>query len=708
MKESNRKFLRNRAYLIYFGFMALMTTVFATVISIQFSRDSIGEIPGQGKIQERIVSDEPRLGDVLDKDMNPLITTVSYYDVYMDPTVASKELFDENIDSLAKGISDLFHRKEAKDISHQLRAARSKGNRFVSIQKQVTNEQRMALRELPILNKGRMKGGIIDGQNQESTVRKNPKGRLAQRTLGYYKERNGKKYAVGIEGAFHEYLAGKPGAQIEQKIANGWRKTGKVIEESIPGSDVVTTIDSDIQEVVHSELEKQLLSMDASHGCVIVMEVATGYIRAISNLKRNSDSSFSESYNYAVGRLSAPGSTFKLAALMAALEDGKLSLDTEVNASGTYHFKGSKKPLYDSNYGHGYGKISLKEAFELSSNVIAPTIDNAYKNDPHQFISRLEKFGLTKPIGIAIAGEPDPKVSRPGSRQWSGISIPYMSIGYELEQTPLQTLNLYNSVANNGRMMKPQFVQEIRNAGQVVKTFDPVVIDEKICSESTIEKVKSCLVGVMENGTGKDLKSVMFKIAGKTGTVKLLDASGEFLNRSQSEYQASFCGFFPAEKPLYSCIVVIYKPKKNIYGAKVSGTVFAAVANKVFASNLKYHDAINEADDKSENLPPIKAGHKADASNILAELGYEHNITGSGKWIAEVRPSKKINLIPRKVNKTSVPNVQGMTAKDAVYLLEDMGMVVQISGYGKVIYQSIAEGTALEKGSLIKLTLKDV
>lgn len=708
MKEANRKFLRNRAYLIYFGFMALMVTVFGTVVSIQFSTESIGEMPGQGKIQERIVSDDPRFGDVLDKDMNPLITTVSYYDVYMDPTVASQELFDENIDSLAQGISNLFQSKEAKDIADQLRDARRRGRRYVSIQRQVTNEQRMALRELPIFNKGRMKGGIIDGQNQESTLRKNPKGKLAQRTLGYFKKRNGKTYSVGIEGAFHEYLAGKPGSQIEQKIANGWRKTGKIIEESIAGSDVVTTIDSDIQEVVHSELEKQLLLMDASHGCVIVMEVATGYIRAISNLKRNSDSSFSESYNYAVGRLSAPGSTFKLASLMAALEDGKLSLDTEVNASGTYYFRGSKKPLYDSNYGHGYGKISLKEAFELSSNVIAPTIDNVYKNDPHQFISRLEKFGLTDSIGISIAGEPNPKVSRPGSRQWSGISIPYMSIGYELEQTPLQTLNLYNSVANNGRMMKPQFVQGIMNSGKVVKTFDPIVLDEKICSQSTIEKVKSCLVGVMENGTGKDLKSVMFKIAGKTGTVKLLDASGEFLNRSQSEYQASFCGFFPADKPLYSCIVVIYKPKKNIYGAKVSGTVFAAVANKVFASNLKYHDAINEANDKSENLPPIKAGRKADASNVLAELGYEHNITNSGPWIAEVRPSKKINLISRKVMEMKVPNVRGMTAKDAVYILEDMGMVVEISGYGKVIYQSISEGADLEKGRLIKLTLNNI
>lgn len=708
MKEENRKFLRNRAYLIYFGFMALMATVFGTVISIQFSAKSVGEMPGQGKIQERIVLDDSRFGDVLDKDMNPLITTVSYYDVYMDPTVASKELFDRNIDSLAQGISDLFQRKEAKNISNQLRVARSKGKRYVLIQKQVTNEQRMALRELPIFNKGRMKGGIIDGQNQETTVRKNPKGQLAQRTLGYYKDRNGKKYSVGIEGAFHEYLAGKPGSQIEQKIANGWRKTGKVIEESIAGSDVVTTIDSDIQEVVHSELEKQLVLMDAPEGCVIVMEVSTGYIRAISNLERAKDSSYKEVFNYAVGRLSPPGSTFKLAALMAVLEDGKLTLDSELNATGTYRFKGSKKPLYDSNNGRGYGKISLKKAFEKSSNVIAPTIDLAYKNDPHQFISRLEKFGLTKSLGIAIAGEPEPKVSRPGSRQWSGISIPYMSIGYEFEQTPLQTLNLYNTIANNGKMMKPQFVQEIRTSGKATRIFEPVVMDEKICSQSTVDKVKRCLVGVMENGTGQDLESVEFKIAGKTGTVKLISASGEFLNRSQSQYQASFCGFFPADKPLYSCIVVIYKPKENIYGAKVSGTVFAAVANKVFASNLKYHDAINEALDKSENLPSVKAGSKEDASNVLAALGYRHNITSSGPWISEVRPSKKINLIPRKVRDMKVPNVRGMTAKDAVYILEDMGMVVEISGYGKVIYQSIAEGADLEKGRLIKLTLKNI
>ena len=707
MKDKSKNFLTYRAYLIYFGFVAIMMLVVWMVISIQFSEKSAGSFPGERKIQERIVSDDPRYGDVLDKDLNPLITTVSYYDIYMDPTVASTELFESKIDSLAIGISKMFQRNEAHVISNQLRKARAMGNRYVLIQKQVTNEQRKALRELPLFNKGRNKGGIIDGQNQENTVRKNPKGQQARRTLGYHKEIDGKTYSVGIEGAYHDYLAGKAGEQVEQRFANGWRKTGRIIEESVSGSDVVTTIDSDIQEVVHSELEKQLITMDASHGCVVVMEVSTGYIRAISNLRRNEDSTFSESYNYAVGRLSAPGSTFKLASLMAVLEDGRLTLDSEVNATGEYRFKGSKKPLYDSNYGHGYGKITLKEAFEQSSNVIAPTINDVYKNEPHQFITKLEKFGLTRPLGLSIAGEPKPKVSRPGSSEWSGISIPYMAIGYELEQTPLQTLNLYNTVANNGRMMKPQFVKEIRNSGQVVRSFDPVVLDEKICRQSTIDQVKSCLVGVMENGTGKDLKSVMFKIAGKTGTVKLLDVSGEFLKRSQSEYQASFCGFFPAEKPLYSCIVVIYKPKKNIYGAKVSGTVFAAVANKVFASNLKYHQAVNEGSVKSESLPRIKAGSKSDVSNVLAELGYEHNVVGGGKWIAQVSPKEKINLIPRSMKENVVPNVQGMTAKDAIYLLESMGVIVKISGYGTVVYQSIPEGTDIEKGRLIKLTLKN-
>ena len=706
MTDKGKKATRNRSYFIFYVFVVVMFTIIYTVASIQLSDLESGLMPGDRKIPERIVLDEPTPGDVLDKDLNPLVTTVSYYDVFMDPVVVEASLFESKVDSLAVGINNLFHNKSAAEISKQLRAARENGNRYVKIQKQVTNEQRKLLRALPIFKEGTFKGGIIDGK--ETSVRKKPKGKLAERTLGYYRKDGNKEIAVGVEGAFHKYLVGTAGKQIQQRLANGWRNTGVIVQESVPGSDVVTTIDSDIQEVAQSELEKQLVTMDAPEGCVIVMEVATGYVRAISNLRRNSDSSYSESFNYAIGRNSPPGSTFKLAALMAALEDGKLTLDTEVNATGEYRFKGSKKSLFDSNYGHGYGKISLKRAFEVSSNVIAPTIHDVYKSNPNQFLSRLEKFGLTKPLGISLSGEPSPKVSRPGSKIWSGISIPYMSIGYELEQTPLQTLNLYNSVANNGRMMQPQFVQEVRNGSKVVRSFPPVALDEKICSMSTINKVKSCLVGVMEDGTGKDLKSVEFKIAGKTGTVKILSKSREFLDRSESEYQASFCGFFPADKPLYSCIVVIYKPKKYIYGAKVSGTVFAAVANKVFASNLKYHDAVNESSEKSNSLPRIKAGNKADASNVLASLGYDHNVEGGGAWIGEVKPNKEIHLIPRKIKSKVVPSVSGMTAKDAVFLLERMGLIVELKGFGKVVYQSIPEGTDLDRGRLIKLTLKNI
>ena len=494
---------------------------------------------------------------------------------------------------------------------------------------------------------------------------------------------------------------------IEHQLANGWKKTGQYEEEAISGADLVLTIDSDIQEVVHSELEKQLIQMDASHGCVVVMEVKTGYIRAISNLKRHPDNSFTEPFNYAIGSLSSPGSTFKLASLMAALEDGKLQLTDIVNASGTYNFKGSPKPLYDSNLGNGYGMITVQKAFEKSSNVLAPTINDVYKNVPHRFIERLEKFGLTEPLGIKLLGEGVPKVSRPGTKRWSGISIPYMAIGYEIEQTPLQTLNLFNTVANNGRMMKPLFVEEIRHSGKVIEKFGPVVLDEKICSQATIDKVQKCLVGVMKRGTGSDLTSVMFNIAGKTGTAKIMDKSGEFLDRKNSDYQASFCGYFPAENPLYSCIVVIYKPKVNIYGAKVSGTVFAAVANKVFASNLQYHDAINEVGEKSKTLPQIKSGYKSDISFSLSELGYMHEFTNTGVWSAALKPSTTIRLVDRNSKKNTVPNVMGMTAKDAVFLLESKGYVVQIKGYGKVVFQSVKEGETIEKGRLIQITLKD-
>ena len=702
--SKNKDFLFYRAYIIYFSFVLLMGLVLWMTLSIQLSDQESIFSSEDDRIPKKTIVEEAEYGDILDKDLNPLVTTISYYDIAMDPSVVDQKLFDSKISSLADGLSQIFGDKSSREYENLIRERRDSGKEYVLLQRKVTNEQRKKLRKLPIFEEGQMKGGLID--NDEVSVRKKLRS-FAGRTLGRYSENGGEVTAIGIEGAFHDVLAGKPGKQIMQQIATGWKKTGRYEEEAISGSDVVLTIDSDIQEVVHSELEKQLIEMDASHGCVIVMEVKTGYIRAISNLKRHADNTFTQPYNYAIGTRTAPGSTFKLASLMAALEDGKLDLNDIVDANGIYKFKGSSKPLYDSNYGNGFGMITVQKAFEKSSNVLAPTINEKYKNEPYKFIERLEQFGLTEPIGIKLLGEKKPLVSRPGTNVWSGLSIPYMAIGYEVEQVPLQTLNLYNTVANNGKMMKPLFVQEIRRSGKVVERFPPVVLKDKICSRSTIDKVKKCLEGVMKNGTGSDLKSVEFNIAGKTGTAKIMDESGQFLDRKNSEYQASFCGYFPAENPLYSCIVVIYKPKKYIYGAKVSGTVFASVANKVFASNLQFHDAINETGKRAPKSPQIKAGYKADISRSLTELGYDYQLGKSGDWVNTSNPSSEIKLSDRKIGTNTMPNVNGMTAKDAVFLLETMGYIVKIKGYGKVVYQSVREGEEIEKGRLIQITLKE-
>ena len=702
--SKNKDFLFYRAYIIYFSFVLLMVLVLWMTLSIQLTNEKSLFNSEDDRIPKKTIIEEAEYGDILDKDLNPLVTTINYYNIAMDPSVIDQDLFDSEISNLASGLSQLFGDRTPQEYENLISEKRIKGSQFLRLQRKVTNEQRKKLRKLPIFEKGRNKGGLID--DDEVSVRKKLRG-YASRTIGRYSESEGKVTAIGVEGAFHDVLAGKPGKHIVQKLATGWKKTGEYEERAISGADLVLTIDSDIQEVVHSELEKQLIEMDASHGCVIVMEVKTGYIRAISNLKRHDDNSFSQPYNYAIGSRTAPGSTFKLASLMAALEDGKLDLNEIVHAKGKYSFKGSNKPLYDSNYGRGYGMITVKQAFEKSSNVLAPTINEKYKNDPYKFIARLEQFGLTEPVGINLLGEKKPLVSIPGTAVWSGLSIPYMAIGYEVEQVPLQTLCLYNSVANNGKMMKPLFVEEIRRSGELVERFPPIVIKDKICSQSTVNKVKKCLEGVMTNGTGSNLESVEFNIAGKTGTAKLMDKSGEFLNQDKSDYQASFCGYFPADNPLYSCIVVIYKPKVKIHGASVSGTVFAAVANKVYASNLQFHDAVNEDAKRASKSPEIKAGYKSDISRSLTELGYGYQIGRKGKWVNSTKSASEIQLSDRKIKENVIPNVKGMTARDAVFLLEEMGYIVDIKGFGKVAYQSVRAGEEIEKGRLIQITLSE-
>ena len=691
-----------RAYLIYFGFVLIMLIVLYQIIQLQFNGKNTKFGAEDTVIPVRTVPRTPRMGDILDAHLLPLLTSVSYFDIHMDPTVVDQEIFDNELSGLAEGLNRLYPVKSSREYENYIRSGRVNGSRYLLIRKKATNAERKALRKLPIFKEGRMKGGLID--NEDTIQRKKPNGNLLNRTLGYYKVVDGVPLKVGIEGAYYNYLKGETGAEIEQKISIGWRKTGKITKEAIEGADVVATIEKDIQEVAHSELEKQLKEMEAESGSVIVMEVNTGYVRAIVNLSREKNGEFAENINRAFGYVEAPGSTFKLASLMAALEDGKVKITDKVNANGVYSFYGSK--LSDSNHGMGYGTITLQEAFEKSSNVIAQVINAHYGKNPQRFMERMDAFGITQKLGIDLEGEAAPDFSRPGDGKWSPLSIPWMAIGYGVRQSPMQTLAFYNAVANNGKLLRPIFVQSIQRRGVTIKKFLPIVLRENICSQKTIEILKGCLEGVMTRGTGATLTSSQFKIAGKTGTTKLPGKDKQYLDESNSVYQASFVGYFPADKPKYSCIVVITDPKKEYYGAKVSGTVFAEIANKVWASSLDYHQAINEKKSINKDLPYVKYGHKSDLIKSLKALGIVFKLNFDSDWLVADTLNKKVNLNQLKITKGFVPNVIGMTAKDAVYLLESVGMVVRIKGYGSVKRQSISAGNLVFKGGLIQLELQ--
>jgi cell division protein FtsI (penicillin-binding protein 3) len=690
-----------RAVLIYFGFVACMIAVLFKTVKIQaegrnaFFETSIEKIP------TRTVKRIPRRGEVLDANLTPLITSVSFFDIYMDPTVVKQEIFDKEISDLCRELSKLNPVISARDYEVKIRRERARGNRYLLLKKQATNEERRKLREFPIFKLGRNKGGLID--TEETEIRKRPHGELLKRTLGYYQLDGQKELRVGIEGAFHEYLIGEPGEEIEQRISTGWKKTGQIVKEPIEGADIVTSIDKEIQEVAHSELYRQLKRHGAKSGSVVVMDVKTGFVKAIVNLSKGGDGEYYELYNHAIGTKEVPGSTFKLASLMAALEDKKINISDTIRASGKYTFYES---TLNESHNKEYGKITIQSAFELSSNVISKVIYNAYKKDPLSFVERLKSFGLSEPLGIDLSGEPRPTLYAPGDKNWSGISLPWMSVGYEIQQTPLQTLAFYNAVANNGVFVKPQFVKEIRRGNDVIKKYDPIVLNPQICSQKTLETLQKCLVGVMKNGTGKNLTSSYFDIAGKTGTAEILNDDNRYGAKGEKKYMASFVGYFPVEDPIYSCIVSISASGENIYGSTVSGTVFSAIANKVYARNLKYHEAINETKKRDEIAPFSKDGNRHDIKKVLQSLKIPYTQFSEDEWVSTKANAEKIEFHQRFIGKTTVPNVLGMTAKDAVFLIENVGMTVSIKGNGAVVKQSLPAGTIVFEGGLIELLLE--
>ncbi|MFT5581603.1 MAG: cell division protein FtsI (penicillin-binding protein 3) [Psychromonas sp.] len=681
-----------------------MAIVFFYTVKLQLNETSTvfstNSSETQEKIPSRVVERTPRRGEILDANLTPLVTSVSFYDIHIDPTVVKQEVFDRDVSDLCRELSLLYPSKTAREYENYFRQGRNKGYRYLLVKKRITNEERKHLRTLPILKLGRLKGGLID--TEETILRKRPNGDLLSRTLGYYKQLENKEIRVGIEGAYNDFLSGEQGLEIEQKISTGWKKTGQIVKQAVEGADVVTTIDKEIQEVAHSELYRQLQNQGAKNGSAIVMNVKTGEIKAMVNLTRTQDGNYYEQYNYAIGTKEVPGSTFKLASLMAALEDKKVRITDSVNAYGKYSFYNIT--LKDSREG-GYGRISIQNAFELSSNVFSKIIYEAYRNEPETFINRLRSFGVNEKLGIELLGEPTPTLYSPTSKMWSGISLPWMSIGYEVQQTPLQTLAMYNAVANNGKFIRPQFVKEIIRNGKVIKTYEPIILKEKIASQSTIDDLKKCLEGVILRGTGKDLQSAFFTIAGKTGTARILNSDLRYGKKGEEKYQASFVGYFPAEDPIYSCIVVISAPTKDIYGASVSGTVFSAIANKVYAQTLRYHEAINEKPALRENMPISIDGNKKDIKTVLDALLIPYGRGTQTDWVNTHSLEKMVDFSDRQIIKGLVPNVIGLSARDAVFLVETAGLSALVKGTGTVKHQSRPAGVKAYHGNTIELQL---
>ena len=668
--RDHQKSILTKFYIVAAFMTLLFSLIIFRVIDIQYLQgDKYRKISKD--LTRKPFAIEANKGNVYASDGNLLATSMSKFTIRMDVMSVDVKIFDRDVVKLSRNLAN-FLGKSPKFFEKKLRNARKSKNRYILIAKDIGYNDYMKMKQFPIFKLGVYKGGFIA---EHKTVRAHPIGKIAERTIGYHDNRGD----AGIEGAFVDYLKGEDGLRWKQKIAKGqWKPINDVNEkEPVQGYDVVTTLDVNIQDITHHALLRQLEYFEADHGCAVVMETATGEIKAISNLGRTSAGKYYEKRNYAVWEAHEPGSTFKLASLMAALDDKMIDTSTVVDTEKGRIFIHGKR-VEDSQRG-GYGEISAARVFEVSSNVgIVKLIREHYDDKPEKFLDHLEDYGLTNKIGLPIKGEGKPIVYYPGKPGWNKISLEWMSWGYSIAVTPLQTLMLYNAVANNGEMVKPRFIKELRKENRIKKSFQKEVINPQIATPETIKKLKKVLENVVEKGTANNIYSSNFSMAGKTGTAKKY--VGRHVNKkgdtiaggySNKRYVASFAGFFPADLPKYSCIVVIHDPlkKKGYYGATVAAPVFKEIAQKIYTTTSVDDDLVKE---------------KFSSQKIGDQYSSFYN---------------KIK------NTETIPNVIGMPAMDAVSLLENVGLNVKIKGIGKVKKQSIKKGTLIKKGATIILNL---
>ena len=683
-----------RLITLYMFMLLFATLIMSQVVVIQQLKDSFSQN------QPYFVSIEAPRGNIFSDDGNLLAISMPLYDIHIDFKTINNDTFQKYISPLSYRLESFYSDKTAFRYEQEFRNEKDRDTQYFLLMRDATYNQVKLLKSFPIFNKGQNQGGLICERKEN---RENPFEILAARTIGY--EREGIK-PIGIEGAYNQILKGENGKKLVQRIGKSQQipinSSSNILPKS--GDDVISTINIDIQDVTEQSLLNALEKHKAGYGCAIVMEVKTGEIKAIANLKRTEEGKFFENYNYAIGTHIEPGSTFKLASILAGLEDGFFKLSDSIDTeNGKYNFY--DRTMIDSRKG-GYGKITIGEAFIQSSNVgISKVINNYYAKQPEKFIDRLYKFQLNSPLNIEIPTPENPKIKTPKDADWSGTTLPWMSIGYEISLTPLHILTFYNAIANQGKMVKPIFVSGIKRNGKIVELNRKEVINPAICGVSNINQVILLMIDVINKGTASNILSSQYSIAGKTGTCQI-----NYWKRKEGEpksYNASFAGFFPADDPKYSCIVVVNDPKENgFYGSIVAAPVFKNIADKVYAYDLDIHDVFKQSTEKE--IPFTKNGNNKDIQTVLNDLDIPFYSESSSWAIANAKKDKvtlKIRRIEEDLKKGFIPDLSGMGINDVLFLLENNGIKVDFNGRGVIKQQSVKKGEIFNKGIKIILEL---
>jgi len=652
--EQKHKKITNRSFYLILLFVIFVFLIIFKLVHIQYIEGNKYRLLAK-KYTIKEFEIKANRGNIYSEDGNLLATSVPKYDIAINPQIPSEKDFYNHIDGLCRklslktGISSQIWRRK-------LVSARKKGKAYVRLLNSITYQEYQEVKKYPLFHLGIYKSGL---QPELKTQRTYPLGEIMRRTIGFDR---GNGNGAGIEGAYASYLRGKNGIQKRQKIQYGvWKPISDINEvEPRDGYDVITNIDVDIQDMAHQLLFKTLMKYEASHGSLVVMETKTGAIKSIVNLGRTSSGNYKELRNYAVFETVEPGSTFKLFSVMALLED-KLADTSDVVNTGNGIYKIYNKSIRDAHHG-SLGQLTLKQVFEKSSNIgVVKLVYDNYKNQPKKFVNRLYNFGIHEKSGIDIKGEGTPVIPSPDDNNWSGISLPWMAYGYGVEMTNIQILTFYNAIANGGKVMKPYLVKAIKSFDKKIKTFQPEIINSSLASDETIKKMQVLLRGVVERGTAMNINSPFVTIAGKTGTAQTDYWKGNV------QYISSFVGYFPAENPKYSMIVVINKPNPEIgyYGNMVAAPVFKELAEYIYGKMpIEIDIALQQ-----------KMVKKKDVDKILDKY------------------------------KTIMPDVRGLQAKDALYVLENLGLKVKLIGRGMVKQQSIPRGTKIKKNQNVELRL---